>query len=79
MADLAGLVPPKNLEGVSLRPLLGDPKAQWNRPAYTQVQRRDGPGHSVRTERLGLYPNGTLANRGPNFTTRMQIRKIYTT
>jgi uncharacterized sulfatase len=51
LADLAGLVPPKNLEGVSLRPLLDDPKVEWKRPAYTQVQRGRYPGHSVRTER----------------------------
>lgn len=51
MADLAGLTPPKNLEGVSLRPLLNNPKAKWMRPAFTQVQRAAFPGYSVRTER----------------------------
>ncbi|MCL5282233.1 MAG: DUF4976 domain-containing protein [Planctomycetes bacterium] len=34
-----------------MRPLLDDPQARWDHPAYTQVQRGDGPGHSVRTER----------------------------
>ena len=51
LADLAGLVPPKNLEGVSLRPLLDNPAAPWTRAAFTQVQRGGFPGHSVRTER----------------------------
>ena len=51
LADLAGLKPPRHLEGVSLRPLLEDPQAQWDHAAYTQVQRGTNPGHSVRTER----------------------------
>ena len=51
LADLAGLTPPKNLEGASLRPLLDDPQAKWTRPAFTQVQRAGFPGYSVRTER----------------------------
>jgi iduronate 2-sulfatase len=51
LADLAGLKPPKNLEGVSLKPLLDDPAKSWDRPAYTQVQRGKYPGYSVRTER----------------------------
>lgn len=51
LADLAGLKPPKNLEGASLKPLLDDPKKAWDRPAFTQVQRGNFPGYSVRTER----------------------------
>ncbi len=51
LADLAGLTPPKNLEGASLKPLLDDPAKAWDRPAYTQVQRGGFPGYSVRTER----------------------------
>jgi uncharacterized sulfatase len=51
LADLAGLTPPKNLEGASLKPLLEDPAKPWDRPAFTQVQRGAFPGYSVRTER----------------------------
>lgn len=51
LAELAGLVPPGNLQGASLRPLLDAPLSKWNRPAFTQVQRGGYPGHSVRTER----------------------------
>ena len=54
LADLAGLTPPKNLEGVSLKPLLQDPTMKWDRPAFTQVYRSGTnllfSGHSVRTE-----------------------------
>ena len=51
LADLAGLTPPPGLQGVSLRPLLLNPTAEWHHPAFTQVQRGEAPGHSVRTDR----------------------------
>jgi uncharacterized sulfatase len=51
LADYAALKPPANLDGATLRPLLADPGARWDRPAYTQVQRGGFPGYSVRTER----------------------------
>ena len=55
VADLCGLTPPKDLAGVSLRPLLNKPGLRWDRPAYTQVQRgtqdRRFMGRTVRTER----------------------------
>ncbi|HSU19116.1 MAG TPA: sulfatase [Acidobacteriaceae bacterium] len=53
LCDLEGT--PTNLQGRSLVPLLEDPDASWDRPAITQVTRRNasGPtmGYSVRTER----------------------------
>lgn len=52
VADLCGLPLPEGLEGVSLRPLLDDPAAEWDRPAVTQTHRRQGQrGYSIRTER----------------------------
>jgi iduronate 2-sulfatase len=51
LADLTGLAPTKGLEGVSVRPLLENPQAAWPHAAYTQVQRGNFPGYSVRTER----------------------------
>ena len=51
LADLAGLEPPGGLQGKSLKSLLEDPTAAWDRPAFTQVMRGGFPGHSVRTER----------------------------
>ena len=49
--DLCGLTPPENLEGVSIRPLLSDPDRPWKKAAYTQVQRSNITGKSVRTKR----------------------------
>ncbi|MBC8128653.1 MAG: sulfatase [Gloeobacteraceae cyanobacterium ES-bin-144] len=63
IVDLAGLTPPSGLEGASLRPLLENPTAAWSRPAYTQVQRGDFPGHSVRTERW-RYTEWDFGNKG---------------
>jgi len=50
LAGLTGLKPPENIQGYSLQPLLRNPEASWNHPAFTQVQRGNTPGHSVRTE-----------------------------
>ncbi|MDR1865772.1 MAG: sulfatase [Bacteroidales bacterium] len=53
LTDLCGLPKPKEIEGVSLSPLLNNPYAEWNRPAYT-VWNEHGKGITgvaVRTER----------------------------
>jgi hypothetical protein len=55
LADLCGLPVPENLTGQSLRPLLEDPQAEWDKPAITQVRRGNQEnrfmGYSLRTER----------------------------
>ena len=55
LADLCGLKAPTDLEGYSLRPLLDNPNARWDKPAYTQVERtvdnKSLMGYSVRTEK----------------------------
>jgi iduronate 2-sulfatase len=56
LADLCGLQDvPKGLHGTSLRPLLKDPRARWERPAITQVHRARQPeavrGYSLRNGR----------------------------
>jgi uncharacterized sulfatase len=50
-ADLCGLKAPANLEGISFRPLLSEPDKPWKTTAYTQVQRDETAGKSVRTKR----------------------------
>jgi iduronate 2-sulfatase len=50
LAELAGLHPPKNIQGFSLVPLLKNPDTGWKHPAFTQVQRAGVPGHSIRNE-----------------------------
>jgi iduronate 2-sulfatase len=51
LVDLCGLPQQTQLEGQSLRPLLENPAAELRKAAYTQVQRGDVTGRSVRTER----------------------------
>jgi uncharacterized sulfatase len=65
LADLCGLTHvPARLHGKSLRPLLENARAPWDRPAVTQVQRArpGGPvhGYSIRTERhrYSMWDNG---------------------
>ncbi len=63
LADLCGLPAPDGVEGVSLRPLLRDATAPWDRPAYSVVAYRDVLGRSVRTERW-RYSQWVEAERG---------------
>jgi iduronate 2-sulfatase len=52
LTDVCGIHAPAGLHGKSLRPLLDDPKAAWDRPAITQTQRgKNTMGYSIRTER----------------------------
>jgi iduronate 2-sulfatase len=52
LVDLAGLPVATGMEGVSLKPLLDDPKTSWARPAYTvwNERGRGVTGVVVRTE-----------------------------
>ena len=47
LCDLAGLPTPSHVEGVSIRSLLEDPKAKWDRAAVTTFHRSN---HSIRSE-----------------------------
>jgi iduronate 2-sulfatase len=50
--QLTGLPMPKNLQGISLVPLLEDPAKPWDHPAFTQIQREGNfMGRSIRNER----------------------------
>jgi iduronate 2-sulfatase len=50
LVELCGTIMPPGLEGKSLVPLLNNPKAIWDKPAFTIVAREDWLGRSVRTE-----------------------------
>jgi len=57
LTDLCGVPTPKHVEGRSIRALLQDPKAAWDRPAVTTHRFKN---HAVRTEdwRYIRYENG---------------------
>ena len=51
LCELCGLKPPAGLEGHSLKPLLDDPNAAWDHPAYTVAGSAKRLGVAVRTAR----------------------------
>lgn len=63
LTELCGLPAPPGLEGKSLVPLLDNPEAAWNRPAFSLVAREDWLGRSVRTERW-CYTEWDYGRRG---------------
>jgi arylsulfatase A-like enzyme len=58
LLELCGLPPREELEGVSLKPLLDNPDAEWDRPAVTTYHRNN---HAVRSEhfRYIRYADGS--------------------
>ncbi len=57
LCDLCGLPTPKHVEGKSLRPLLANPRAPWDKPALTTYKLKN---HAVRSDswRYIRYENG---------------------
>jgi iduronate 2-sulfatase len=51
LAELCGLPAPGGLSGHSLTPLLANPNARWDHPAYTVTRFQNKLGRAVRTER----------------------------
>ncbi len=49
LCELCGLKPPIGIEGHSLKPLLDDPKAKWDYPAYSVAGDAKNLGVAVRT------------------------------
>jgi len=79
LADLCGVPAPAGLAGVSLRPLLDDPTAPHDRPAFTQVRRGSKlMGRSIRTDRW-RYTEWDEGRAAPNFTITTPTRANPTT
>lgn len=57
LTELCGIATPQHVEGVSIKPLLADPKAAWDKPALTTYRFNN---HTVRNEdfRYIRYNNG---------------------
>ena len=55
LTDICGLKVPSQLEGRSLKPLLQNPAAPWDRPAYSFITKGQIKGATVRTERIPLH------------------------
>jgi len=51
LVELCGLPRPRGLAGRSLKPLLDDPRATWDHPAYTVTKFKNHIGNAVRTKR----------------------------
>jgi arylsulfatase A-like enzyme len=61
LADLCDLTPPDYLDGVSLKPVLDDPRESVKDAAFTQVRRGENKhGYSIRTDRFRF----TMWNNG---------------
>jgi arylsulfatase A-like enzyme len=66
IAELAGLTPEKGVEGTSLVPLLKNPTAKWDKPAYS-IWSEDGQtahGVAVRTEQWRYAEYGAHGAHG---------------
>ncbi len=92
LCELAGLPVPDGLEGVSLAPLLKDPKQTWKRAAFSQYPRSGKiMGYSVRTDRyrytewaapgqpptgIELYDHQTDREENENLAYRPEHKKL---
>jgi iduronate 2-sulfatase len=66
LTELCGLEPPAEVEGHSLVPLLSDPRAAWDHPAYS-IWSEDGKtvhGTAIRTEQWRYAEFGAAAANG---------------
>ena len=77
LADLCGLPVPEGAQGFSLKPLLEDPEAAWDHPAFTQVTRGKAETRwdVAFAPRAGAIRSGTKGAKGWNCTIRKRTRR----
>nr|WP_321486259.1 sulfatase [uncultured Draconibacterium sp.] len=75
LAELAGLEPPKDLVGHSLVPLLKNPEAEWDHPAFTIQARTANPRAQEGQSKYSFNPN--LASENPTIFGRTIRVKQY--
>ncbi|MEE3200337.1 MAG: sulfatase-like hydrolase/transferase, partial [Planctomycetota bacterium] len=83
LVELCGIRKRKGLEGVSIKPLLDDPEAEWTRPALTTFKQNN---HAVRSERWRyirysdgseeLYDHSKDPNEWHNLAGKEEHRKV---
>jgi arylsulfatase A-like enzyme len=83
LCDLAGIPIPKHVEGQSIRSLLSDPAAAWDKPALTTHKFKN---HAVRDETFRyiryaegddeLYNHATDPNEWTNLATRPEYAEV---
>lgn len=64
LAELAGIAPPADIDGRSLVPLLNDPQANWDYPAFT-VWSEDGQNLTGIVVRSGQWRYAEFTEGGP--------------
>jgi uncharacterized sulfatase len=78
LCELAGIKPPKEIDGMSIVPQLKDPQAPRAKPAFTVVRKGKIWGKSVQTERYRYTEWGDNASKGVELYDHQSDPKEYT-
>jgi arylsulfatase A-like enzyme len=76
LVDLCGLPVPPGLEGKSLKPLLRDPDAAWDKPARAFAKHGKVLGRAVRTERYRFVDWGSEAELYDHSTDPHEMKNL---
>ena len=67
LVELCGLTRPPGIEGHSLAPLLRNPRAKWNHPAFTVTRYQEKLGKSALSAYFPDYQGGSDVNRAAKY------------